>query len=72
MRIQNRIAKMAAQLGNTTAMMYVTAAPSDTNADDVLQELGIVFGDRDQHVHLRKFFDVRPARLVAVHPRCTP
>lgn len=68
MRIQNRLANVAAQLGNVTAMMSVIAAPSDVNADDVLQELGIVLGDRDQHVHLRKFFDVRPARLVHRQP----
>ncbi|MFO1145511.1 MAG: hypothetical protein U1E33_02635 [Rhodospirillales bacterium] len=46
---------MAAQLDDTGAKMSVTAAPANMGADDALRRLGIVLGERDQHVHIRKF-----------------
>lgn len=63
-RMQNRLAKVTATLGNAAASIYVTAAGADVSADDALRELGIVLGERDQHVHVRKFFDAGPAKLL--------
>lgn len=64
-RLQSRIKKVEAQMGGTAAKMYVTAAPAEMSAGDALLDLGITLGERDEHVHLRRFFGAGPAELIS-------
>lgn len=66
-RLQSRLKKVEAQMGGTAAKMYVTAAPADMSTDDALRQLVIVLGERDEHVHLRRFFGAGPAELISAN-----